>query len=49
MNGAALTPDQEYYDTITINGDMVIEVEGVKIKTYTITFYNDNGDIIKIE
>ena len=40
VNGEALTPDQEGYYTITINGDMVIEVEGVEINTYEVTFYD---------
>ena len=40
VNGEALTPDQEGYYTITINGDMVIVVEGVEINTYEVTFYD---------
>ena len=40
VNGEALTPDQEGYYTITINGDMTIEVEGVEINTYEVTFYD---------
>ena len=40
VNGETLTPDQEGYYTITINGDIVIEVEGVEINTYEVTFYD---------
>ena len=40
VNGEELTPNQEGYYTITINGDMLIEVEGVEINTYEVTFYD---------
>ena len=43
VNGEVITPDSDGYYTITITGDMTVEVEGVQINTYSVTFY-DNID-----
>ena len=43
VNGEVITPDNDGYYTITITGDMTVEVEGVQINTYSVTFY-DNID-----
>ena len=40
VNGETVTPDQDGYYTLTIYGDTLVEVEGVKINTYDVTFYD---------
>ena len=40
VNGETVTPDQDGYYTLTIYGDTLVEVEGVEINTYEVTFYD---------
>ena len=40
VNGETITPDKEGYYTLTIYGDTLVEVEGVEINTYEVTFYD---------
>ncbi len=40
VNGEVVTPDKEGYYTLTIYGDTLVEVEGVEINTYEVTFYD---------
>ena len=40
VNGEIITPDKEGYYTLTIYGDTLVEVEGVEINTYEVTFYD---------
>ena len=49
-NGEIIEADSNGYYTLTVKDDIVIEVEGVAINTYTITFYDETGETIyKIE
>ena len=49
-NGEIIEVDSNGYYTLTVKDDIVIEVEGVAINTYTITFYDETGETIyKIE
>ncbi len=49
-NGDIIEADSNGYYTLTVKDDIVIEVEGVAINTYTITFYDETGETIyKIE
>ena len=49
-NGEIIKADSNDYYTLTVKDDIVIEVEGVAINTYTITFYDETGETIyKIE
>ncbi len=49
-NGEIIEADTNGYYTLTVKDDIVIEVEGVAINTYTITFYDETGETIyKIE
>ena len=49
-NGEIIEADSNGYYTLTVKDDIIIEVEGVAINTYTITFYDETGETIyKIE
>ncbi len=49
-NGEIIKADSNGYYTLTVKDDIIIEVEGVAINTYTITFYDETGETIyKIE